>query len=105
MHVTEAPVSIKAGNVVICPENEGVKTPAGMTPILMSDPMLGSNLPLRHGMREKPQVHRCFNYFLDGEKVVLLEDPLTDNIGISGSVKKVDDLTIPHQREFSSICC
>lgn len=67
MQVIVAPVSIKAGNVLISMEDAvaGVNAPVGDTPMLISAPMETSNFPLRHGIGEKSQVYWGFDDFLN----------------------------------------
>src|SRR5712692_9885813 len=99
MHVKLAPVSIKAGNVVICVDTTapGVRMPVGSTPTLMSGPIRGSKLRLRHGMGKEPQIYWCVGHLLNRKETVGGKQLLTSNVGISCCVKELDNLPMPHQ--------
>ncbi len=75
MHVADAPVSMTAGNAVSRGgvARTGVTAPGSSTPTLISGPVAGLNLPLRHGMREEAEVDGRLDDLLDREELVCLE--------------------------------
>jgi hypothetical protein len=67
MQVIVAPVSNNAGKVVMLEtvRPAGVIVPNGSTATLSKGPIAGSNLPLRHGMREKSEIRWAVDHFLN----------------------------------------
>lgn len=103
IQVSVAPVSIRAGNVLISIFGDtGLNVLAGITPTLIIAPKFGSNFPLRHGIGEVPQIYWRFDNFLN-RKNSIAKNLLTRNVTISGSVKKFDYFSISHERKFSTM--